>query len=149
MHEPGKHVGPSRGEWDGSPGSGPLGGSEFSESDLDRLWVDLKAPDETCPAPGFYARVMDRVDAQRSKSIWSVFLQPIFGRRLAVASGVVMLILGAALLVPGSEVDDQLTAGSQSYQMVDTNSVTAAQAIEAPDQDKNAVLVNLVTYQEH
>jgi len=149
MHEPGKHVGPSRVEWDRSPGNGPLGKSQFSESDLDQILDELKAPGEVCPAAGFYGRVMDRIDAQRSKSIWAVFLQPMFGRRLAVASGVLMLILGAALFVQGSEMDDQLMAESQQRVVVIDDGQAAVQPIGSPDQDKNAVLVNLVTYQEH
>ena len=161
MHEPGKHVGPSRDKWQRSPGNGPLGGNEFErtgrtdplcavkfgESDLDRLLAELKVPEEIYPAPGFYARVMDRIEARQSKSIWAVFLQPLFGRRLAVVSGVLMLLLGAALFVPGSEVDDQLLAQGQTT--VVSQSVAELQPIYAPDQDKDAVLVNLVTYQEH
>lgn len=149
MHEPGKHVGPSRVEWDRSPGDGPLGGRQISESDLDRLLVELKAPEEVSPAPGFYGRVRDRIETQRNKSIWAVFLQPMFGRRLALASAVLMLILGGALFVPGSEVDDQLLAEGQGSVIVGNGQSGALQPFETPDQDRNAVLVNLVTYQEH
>jgi hypothetical protein len=153
MHEPGEKVGPSRSEWDRSPGNGPLGGSQLSEGDLDRLLAELKAPEETAPAPGFYARVMDRIETQGSKSIWSVFLEPLFGRRLAVASGLLLLVLGAAMLVPGSEVEDELIAGSRTATIVASPATSweAAEniAIDSSAQDKDAVLVNLVTYQEH
>ncbi len=43
----------------------------------------LRSPREMAPAPGFYARVMDRIEAQRALSIWSIFLQPAFSRRLS------------------------------------------------------------------
>ena len=133
MHEPGKNVGlrpinRATGEWD----------APFTDTDLDLLLGELKAPEEVSPRPGFYARVMDRIESQRPKSIWSVFLEPLFGRRLAVASGVLMLVLGAAMFVPGSEFDDQVVAKSQLSLVVN----------DSPDQDKDAVLVNLVTYQE-
>jgi hypothetical protein len=154
MHEPGKNVGPSRDEWDHSQGNGLHGESQFGEADLDRLLAVLKAPEDVCPAPGFYARVMDRIETQRGTSIWSVFLEPIFGRRLAMASGVLMLLLGAALFVPGSEVEDGLmgkgslmavTGENQPAPVVSFDSI----GMDDRDQDKDAVLVNLVTYQEH
>lgn len=133
MHEPGKNVGSSPGGWEAH-----LSENEFSDADLDLLLAELKAPEEISPRPGFYARVIDRIESQRSKSIWSVFTEPLFGRRLVVASGVLMLILGAALFVPGSEFDDEVAAMGQASVVISA----------APDQDKDAVLMNLVTYQE-
>ena len=130
MHEQGKNIGPSPGAWEAR-----LGSDQFSDADLDLLLAELKAPDEVSPHAGFYARVMDRIESQRSKSIWSIFIEPLFGRRLVVASGLLMLILGAALFVPGSEFDEDVTPTSVSVTM-------------AADQDKDVVLGNLVTYQE-
>ena len=152
MHERGKNVGPSRDEWDHSRGL--HGESQFGEADLDRLLASLKAPEDTYPAPGFYARVMDRIETQRSTSIWSVFLEPIFGRRLAMASGVLMLLLGAALFVPGSEVEDGLMGKGQLVVMTAEDRPAPIASFDSigmddQDQDKDAVLVNLVTYQEH
>jgi predicted anti-sigma-YlaC factor YlaD len=59
----------------------------------------LRAPREVEPRVGFYARVMDRieVEAQQKASFWNVFMEPVFGRRLAVASLALMLILGTFL----------------------------------------------------
>lgn len=130
MHELGKNIGSSPGEF---PGGTPL-----SDADLDVLLAELKAPAEVAPRAGFYARVLDRIDSQRSKSIWSIFTEPLFGRRLVVASGLLMLVLGAALFVPGFEHDDDVSAVGQ----------TSFGVSASPDQDKDAVLVNLVTYQE-
>ena len=128
MHEPRKN--------DGSLGIGWE--AQFSDADLDLLLAELKAPQEVSPRPGFYARVMDHIDSQRSKSIWSAFLEPLFGRRLVVASGVLTLMLGAAFFLPGSEFDDEVMAKGQTAMIVN----------DAPDPDTNAVLMNLVTYQE-
>src|SRR5664279_1766542 len=61
----------------------------------------LKVPEEIEPRVGFYARVIDRIDAQRQSSIWSIFLEPAFGRRLAVASAVLAVLMGFYLV--GSE----------------------------------------------
>ena len=133
MHEPGKNVGPSPGAWEAR-----LGSEQFSDTELDLLLAELKAPEELTPHAGFYARVMDRIESQRSKSIWSIFTEPLFGRRLVMASGLLMLILGAALFVPGSEFEDEMSAVGQP---------SVAFTMPA-DQDKDAVLMNLVTYQE-
>ena len=50
------------------------------------------------PSPGFYARVMQRVEEQAPVSIWSIFLQPSFGRRLAIASATLVVLLGTYLI---------------------------------------------------
>lgn len=139
MHEPGKNFGPSANGWD----------TEFSDADLDRLLAELKAPEEVSPRAGFYARVMDRIETQRSKSIWSVFLEPLFGRRLAVASGILMLMLGAALFVPGSEFDDDLKVEGKGFVINEPMPSAPAVVAESSEREKDAVLVNLVTYQEH
>ncbi len=133
MHEPGKNLGPQATEW--------------SDADLDRLLAELKAPEDLCPRPGFYARVMDRIDTQRSKSIWSAFLEPLFGRRLAVASGVLMLVFGAALFVPALEFDEDFKI--EAHPRVVTEDFTPSVVSGGSERDKDAVLVNLVTYEEH
>lgn len=56
----------------------------------------LKAGTELDPAPGFYARVMDRIEAQASLSFWSVFIEPLFMRRFMYAAAALMLVLGFA-----------------------------------------------------
>lgn len=146
MHEPGKKIGPSRGGWDQPTGN------QFSDADLDRLLAELKAPGEIVPVPGFYSRVLDRVDSQKSKSIWAAFLEPLFGRRLAMASAVAMLLLGTALFVPGSEVDDELMAQGRTGVVVNEGQPAPVLTSDHPlpiDGDSDSVLVNLVTYQEH
>ena len=137
MHEPGKNFGPSSREWD----------TNWSDADLDRLLAELKAPEDLCPRPGFYARVMDRIDTQRSKSIWSAFLEPLFGRRLAVASGILMLVLGAALFVPSSEFDEDFKI--EGHPKMVSEEFTTPTVSGGSERDQDAVLVNLVTYQEH
>jgi hypothetical protein len=122
MYEPGNKIG------------------NFSEADLDRLLATLKAGEECGPRAGFYARVMDQVDASKGNSIWAAFLEPWFGRRLAVASAVLMFLMGAALLYPGSEFEEGMSADTSRAAIIADSNQTAG-----PD----AVLVNLVSYQEH
>ena len=61
----------------------------------------LRSPEDVESRTGFYAGVIDRSYAQRQSSIWSIFLEPSFGRRLAVASGTLALLMGLYLV--GSE----------------------------------------------
>lgn len=108
----------------------------------------LRAPAESFePAAGFYARVMDRIESQRESSIWSVFLEPLFGRRLMYASAVLTLLLGIFLFTSPREdqsMAEQILA-EQSHPSV------AAASFEQDDhmqQDRETVLVQLTTYQE-
>src|ERR1700675_4189986 len=58
----------------------------------------LRSTSAVSPIPGFYARVLERIEDQARPSIWSVFLQPSFGRRLAIASATLVLLLGTYLV---------------------------------------------------
>jgi predicted anti-sigma-YlaC factor YlaD len=97
---------------------------------------------EADPQPGFYARVMERIEAQGPLSIWSVFFDSPFGRRIAVASMALALILGLYLVTSEELADRTVTvavAGEDQPGLVLT-------AGGPPDRDQ--VLVNLVTYRE-
>jgi hypothetical protein len=99
------------------------------------------------PRAGFYARVMERIEAEGAGSIWNLFFESPFGRRIAVASLALALLLGVYLVTSerfaetaqGSGQAVQLIAGEDQPGMVLTQE-------GAPDSD--SVLVNLVTYQE-
>ncbi len=58
----------------------------------------LSAPAELEPSPGFYARVMRRVDSEARPSFWSLLLDPIFLRRLVYASASLVILMGVFLL---------------------------------------------------
>jgi hypothetical protein len=62
-----------------------------------QLLRSLRSPGEVEPRAGFYARVMERIEAEPA-SIWSVFLDRKFGLRLAVASAVLVALLGTYLV---------------------------------------------------
>ncbi len=100
-----------------------------------RLLRSLRA--ETEPRPGFYARVMERIEAQGPVSIWSVFGESAFSRNIAAASMVLALAAGAYLVtVERAEHNAARTNGS----------ALVWNYSGAPD--RADVLVNLVTYQE-
>lgn len=60
-------------------------------------WMrELRPPADVEPPAGFYARVMDRIEAQAAKSFWSVFLEPVFAQRLALACLALIVMLSSA-----------------------------------------------------
>lgn len=108
----------------------------------------LRAEEEIEPRAGFYARVMDRIEQQGADSIWTVLLQPAFGRRLAMASAALVLLLGTYLYT--SERGD---SDYSMPQVMMTSRPSAAQASFAQDalqqqQARDAVLVNLAAFRQ-
>lgn len=96
-------------------------------------WIrGLRAPEDSEPRPGFYARVMERIEAQGPASIWNLFFDSQFALRLAVASITVALGLGVYM------ISVERTAPSEDRAPLIT--------VAAPDRD--TVLFNLVTYRE-
>jgi hypothetical protein len=130
---------------DGDAGSAHLSDCNECRTEVEamreqaRQLRQLKA--DTEPSPGFYARVMERIETQGPLSIWSAVFDSPFGRRLAVASMALALILGI-YLVTSEEMADRTTVaviGEDQPGLVLTPS-------GPPDRD--SVLVNLVTYRE-
>ena len=98
------------------------------------------------PRAGFYARVMDKIEQEGRSSIWSALLRPNFGRRLAVASAVLVMLLGT-YLVTSESVEPQVASTDVVF--------TGAPSVASADQDglqqqrqRDAVLVNLAAYHE-
>ncbi len=112
------------------------GGEVEAMREQARLLRGLRA--ETEPRPGFYARVMERIEAQGPISIWNVFGDSAFGRGIAVASMALALLLGTYLIT--AERAEHHTGSRISDSSLVWNYAGAP--------DRNAVLVNLVTYRE-
>jgi hypothetical protein len=97
--------------------------------------------------PCFYARVMDRIEQEGRSSIWSVLLQPNFGRRLAMASAVMVMLLGTYFVT--SERSEPDIAGTD---VVFTGAPSAAGDLTQDglqqQRQRDAVLVNLAAYHE-
>jgi anti-sigma factor RsiW len=103
------------------------------------LWLRLLQDSDAAnaePGPGFYARVMDRIEQESPRSIWSILLQPAFGRRLAFASGALALVLGTYLV--STEPGEANAPDQQGVVISQLN----------PSTDRDAVLVNLASYHE-
>jgi hypothetical protein len=98
-------------------------------------WMrSLRAPADCEPKPGFYARVMERIDAQRAISAWILFFDSQLGRCLALASMTLAVCAGMYLV--------------SSEQATPPAPAARPPVILAGSPDSDAVLMNLVTYRE-
>jgi predicted anti-sigma-YlaC factor YlaD len=75
------------------------------------LLHSLKPGEEIEPAAGFYARVMQRIEERAKDSIWAVFVYSPVGKRLALASLSLALLLGS-YVVAQEKMDGDLVADS-------------------------------------
>ena len=95
--------------------------------------------EEVAPAAGFYARLMDRIDSQRPTSLWSVFLQPLFARRVMYASLALFLVLGSSMLWTG-ESHEVLANDSNMVGVLAGFGVQAEPVAADPDLAKDVVM---------
>jgi predicted anti-sigma-YlaC factor YlaD len=94
--------------------------------------------EEMSPRPGFYARVMDRIEARKPIDIFQLFFESVLGRRVAVAS-MSLAFLFSIYLVSSERLEQQpLTVAAEPQTMISDSGLP----------DKDTVLVNLVTYRE-
>jgi hypothetical protein len=131
--------GPTSNRWTESPAARHLAqcGECREEVSLMRqhagMMSALRAADES-PRPGFYARVMERIEAQRPIDIWQLFFDSAFGRRLATASMGLAVLFGLYLV--------------SSERLAPMDGPARVSLSNAGMPDKDAVLVDLVTYRE-
>ena len=96
--------------------------------------------EEVEPGAGFYARVMERIEAQGGVvSIWNLFFDSPVGRGLAMASMLIALSLGMYLV----------SAESKAEPASPRTVLQGSGGLLTGSPDSNAVFVNLVTYREH
>ena len=107
----------------------------------------LRAPAEVEPRPGFYARVMEQIEAQTPVSIWNLFFESAWGRGLAMASMAFALVMGVYLVSSERSAEQTVVIrGEITGQPEWVLSEDMTNPGVAPDRD--SVLVNLVTYRE-
>ena len=105
----------------------------------------LASPTEVETPAGFYARVMERIEARRSASVGYTFLEPVFCRRLILASLTALAVLGSFLVY---------TAQAPPFGASNPVTIMAAQPSDYdrigadPEHDREAVLFTLASYQE-
>ncbi len=71
--------------------------------EMSGLFSCFRCPDPPVPAPGFYARVNNLIEQQRPGSFWAAFLEPVFGRRVAMASLLALAAFGTVLMTSEME----------------------------------------------
>lgn len=134
--------------------------TDSSDEYLTALLQQLRCPEDVSPRPGFYAKVMDRIEEQQKNSIWSVFLQPIFSKRLAFASMAFIMLLGVALFTANPQEDDVIAYDPNGAPVVYTSEDQFSPVLEGPlhaspvalmdaDQGRDIVLADLGSYQVH
>jgi anti-sigma factor RsiW len=109
------------------------------------LFRTLKAPVEPEPGAGFYARVMNRIETQTRPSVWNVFAESLFAKRLGYASAMFLLLLGSVLV--SSSPDD-------TYAVTGPEAILAGRELPEPvtmdpGRDRDVVLVNLATWSDN
>jgi predicted anti-sigma-YlaC factor YlaD len=105
----------------------------------------LKSPGEIVPDAAFYARLMNRIETQAKPSIWNIFGESIFAKRLAYASITFVVLLGTYFV--SSTTNDQQLANSSPEMLMSIDPHPMEVGVD-PQKDREAILVNLTTYQE-
>jgi len=95
--------------------------------DVSQLFVSFRAEEEVAPSTGFFAGVMQRVEAQRpAPSFASLFaLDFVFGRRLVFASLMMLAVLGTYLVTreveyPAAPASEAVVAEEQGSPAFDS-----------------------------
>lgn len=105
----------------------------------------LKPPPVAAPA-GFYGRVMKRIEAERKISIWELLLDPVFGRRLVLASAALVLLMGVYLVA--TEPSEAMLASAPEQMLSAPEAAPPAPMGANPEQDRSVVFVSLATFEE-
>jgi anti-sigma factor RsiW len=105
----------------------------------------LQAAEVPEQSAGFYARVLQRVEAQGMPSFWNLLLDPVFGRRLVYATGTAFLLL-ATFLVASTGEQPQLAR--TPVEVMAKPAVVPAAVSEDMQRDREHFLVTLASFSE-
>ncbi len=99
------------------------------------------------PRPGFYGRVLARIDSQAKPGFWSLLLDPTFGRRLVFGSLSLVILMSVYLVATEPTIN---TVASSSPEMILSQPVSGERPTMGanPQRDRDTVLVNLATFSE-
>jgi hypothetical protein len=95
-------------------------------------------------APGFFARVMETIEAGKRPTVWSLLLDPIFGKRLVYASLTLVILLGTYMF--STEPLGIETASVP--EVILSHQQREAQQTDNAEADRDVILVNLATYKD-
>jgi len=114
-----------------------------SMRELSSLFSSLRSPDPPRPSPGFYARVTTIIDQQQPGSFWAAILEPVFGKRLALASLLLLATLGTLLMSRETEY-----AASPSPEMILAVERDAPPLESGPLLDRDQMLFTLASHKQ-
>jgi len=110
------------------------------------LFGVLCAPANLEPGVGFYARVMNLVESQVRPSVWNLFGESLFAKRLAYASMSLLILLGTYFV--SSQPAQEIVASGTPEVILAGDEQTGPPIGADPQRDREVVLVNLATYQQ-
>lgn len=110
------------------------------------LFQVLKAPADIEPIGAFYSRVMNRIETQARPSVWNLFGESLFAKRLAYASMTLLVLFGTFLV--SSQPSDEAIASNEPEVILAGNEQAGPPIGSDPQRDREAVLVNLATYSQ-
>jgi len=96
-------------------------------------------------SPGFYARVLNQIEATEKPSIWDIFLQP-FGRKLVFASLALFAVMSGAILWPAGPEPEVVAATPEAFFSTDT--APMAMLVDhrvGAEENRGTVLLQLTT----
>jgi hypothetical protein len=102
----------------------------------------LRTEEELEPLPGFYARVLQRIENTARASIWAGFLHSPLRTRFAYASLSVALLLGMYVFV-----EEKGDPDPHEQAVIVRQSNSAESVFGDQSQQRDAVLVNLASYE--
>ena len=108
------------------------------------LFHSLKMDAELSPALGFYNRVSARIESQTRPSFWDLLLDPIFGRRLVLATAALVMVMSGYLMLTPIEQPQLSFAPERLLVSPPPNAPT--QVGQDTESDRNVVLVDMVSF---
>jgi anti-sigma factor RsiW len=101
---------------------------------------------EVEPNPAFYARVMGRIETQARPSVWSLFGESMFAKRLSYASATFLVLVGVVFM-SATNPDQGVAFGDPEMILAGEERYTPVSMDTDTERDRQVVLVNLTTYQ--
>jgi len=102
----------------------------------------MRAGEEMEPLPGFYARVLQRIEDRAKASIWAGFLRSPLRTRFAYASLSLALLLGMYVFV-----EERADLDPHAQAVIAQQSNSAESVFGDQNQQRDAVLVNFASYE--
>lgn len=109
--------------------------------EMSDLFSCLRSPDPPVPDPGFYARVAQRIEAQQPAPFWAGILEPVFGKRMALASLLLLATLGTVLI---SRETEEYVAGPSPEMILAADHDSPVDVI--PVNNRDQMLFTLVSH---